>query len=112
MQQISTIIYKLKYEVKSDDMYRLDILINDASGSSRVDDKIVSSYVRMLPKNLIRPHRCRISKATGSGDLHSQSQMHISGRDEENYDDGAAMSGVKILTCVGMDLTLVVRRLI
>jgi hypothetical protein len=38
MQHTSTITEKLKYEVKSDDVYWLDILVDDAGGSSSFDD--------------------------------------------------------------------------
>jgi hypothetical protein len=68
--------------------------------------------VRTLPKTLFALSRCRISKAMGSGDLLSQSQMHVDGRDEENYDDNAVVSRGKNLTRVGMGLALAVRRLI
>jgi hypothetical protein len=54
---------------------------------------------------------CRISKAKGSGDLLSRTQMHVSGRDEENYAGGTVVSRVENLTCLGMGLTLAARRL-
>jgi hypothetical protein len=50
--------------------------------------------------------RCRISKAKGSGDLLSRTQMHVGGQDEESYDGGTVVSRGKNLTCVGMRLTL------
>jgi hypothetical protein len=38
MQHTTTIIDKLKYEVKSDDVYCSDILVDDAGRSSRIND--------------------------------------------------------------------------
>jgi hypothetical protein len=38
MQHTSTIIYELKYEVNTDDAYWLDTLVDNAYGSSRVDN--------------------------------------------------------------------------
>jgi hypothetical protein len=55
MQHNSTITDKLKYKIKSDNMYWSDILLDDTGRSSR-DDKIASICVRTLSKNLIRPH--------------------------------------------------------
>jgi hypothetical protein len=90
MQHTSTITDKLKYEVKLDDAYLPDILVDDIGGSSRVNDKITSSRVRTLPKNLIRPLPVQDLKADGfRGDL--LSQMHVGGRDGKNYDGGAAV---------------------
>ena len=40
---------------------------------------------RALPKNLIRPLPYRITKATGSGDLLSQTPVHAGARDEVDY---------------------------
>jgi hypothetical protein len=54
----------------------------------------------------------RISKAKGSVDLLSRTQMHVGDRDEENYDGGVVVSRGKNLTCVGMGLTLAARCLI
>jgi hypothetical protein len=48
--------------------------------------------MRTLPKTLFALFKCRISKAKGSGDLLSRSQMHVGGRDEENYEDGAVVN--------------------
>jgi hypothetical protein len=78
------------------------------AGSSRVDDveaagpmtsKQQGSTKRSrvvtcgcFPKTLFTLSRCRISKAKGSRDLLSRAQMHVGGRDEENYDGGAVMS--------------------
>jgi hypothetical protein len=44
---------------------------------------------RALPKNLIRPLPYRIAKATGSGDLLSQTPVHAGARDEVDYGGGA-----------------------
>ena len=42
-----------------------------------------------LPKNLIRPLPYRITKATGSGDLLSQTPVHAGDRDGVYYGGGA-----------------------
>ena len=42
-----------------------------------------------LPKNLIRPLPYRITKATGSGDLLSQTPVHAGPRDGVDYDGDA-----------------------
>jgi hypothetical protein len=41
--------------------------------------------MKTLPKILFVRSHCRISKATGSGDLLSQSQMYVDAWDEEDY---------------------------
>jgi hypothetical protein len=64
------------------------------------------SCARALRPTLFALSRCRISKAKGSEDLLSRTQMHVGGRDEESYDGGAVVSRGENLTCVGMGLTL------
>jgi hypothetical protein len=74
--------------------------VDDAAGISKIDDveavgfddNIVSSHMRTLLKTLFALSRCRILKAKGSGDLLSRAQMHVGGRDEENYDGGAVVN--------------------
>jgi hypothetical protein len=106
MQHTSIVIDKLKYEVKSDDTYLSDILVDDVGGNSRVDDKIASSHVRTLPKNLIHPLPVHDLKVDGfRGDL--LSQMLVGDRDGKNYYGGAAMGRGENLTCVGIGLTLI-----
>jgi hypothetical protein len=118
--------------VKSYDAYWLDILIDDAgrkqhgprrqsSGADEVEAAglMKSNRTRSravawehFPKTLFALSRCRISKAKGSGDLLSRTQMHVGGRDEEIYDGGAVVSRGENLTCVAIGLTLAARRLI
>jgi hypothetical protein len=66
-----------------DDVEAAGVMI---SGISRVDDVRRSRAVAWgrFPKTLFVLSRCRISRAKGSGDLLSRSQMHVGGRDEEN----------------------------
>ena len=45
---------------------------------------------KALPKNLIRPLPYRITKATGSGDLLSQTPVHAGARDVVDYGEGAS----------------------
>ena len=45
----------------------------------------VSSRAERFPKNLIRPLPYRITKATGYGDLLSQTPVHAGARDEVDY---------------------------
>jgi hypothetical protein len=45
---------------------------------------------RALPKNLIHPFSYRITKASGSGDLLSHSQVHIGAWDGVDYAGGVS----------------------
>jgi hypothetical protein len=53
-------------------------------------DEELEQSRRALSKNLIRPLRYRIAKASGFGDLLSRSSVHASARDEVDYGGGAS----------------------
>jgi hypothetical protein len=59
MQNRSITIDQLKYEIRSDDVYCLDILYNDekvaGTMSTSVVEKSAGSRAKTLPKNLIHP---------------------------------------------------------
>jgi hypothetical protein len=58
-----------------DDVEAAGLMISGISEQSREDAS---------QKTLFALSRCRMLKAKGSRDLLSRSQMHVSGRDEEN----------------------------
>ena len=60
--------------------------------------KKMSSRAWRFPKNLFALSRCRITRASGSGDLLSRSPVHAGARDGEDYGGGAATRGGKTLT--------------
>jgi hypothetical protein len=125
-QNASITTDKLNYEIRSDDAYWLNILID--VDANKIDDvEAVGSMTTSttgstrrsravawgrFPKILFTLSRCRISKTTGFEDLLSRSQMDVDDRDEENYDDDTAVSRGEILTYVGMGLAVAVRSLI
>src|SRR5438105_13025957 len=57
-------------------------------GKTSCGDKLEQSCER-FPKTLFVLSRCRISKARGSGDLISRSQMHVGAWDGVDYGGGA-----------------------
>jgi hypothetical protein len=61
---------------------RVDGVDDQRNQRGRRRQKITRSRVRTLPKNLIRP--LPVQDLEGEGFLLSRSQMHVSGRDEEN----------------------------
>src|SRR6185295_2184087 len=60
--------------------------------------KKLSSCAYRFPKTLFALSRCRITRASGSGDLLSRSPVHGGAQDGEDYGGGAATRGRKTLT--------------
>ena len=57
--------------------------------------KNLSSRAERFPKTLFALSRCRITRASGSGDLLSRPPVHADARDEVDYDGGAAVRRCK-----------------